>query len=54
MMTLYGSDFWRLMPILIKQDIVMWTTIAEQRDRMRAVCEEINSLQICPDLASPS
>ena len=45
---LYGSDFWRFMPHVVKQDIVMWTIVAKQRDRMRAVCEEINSLPICP------
>ena len=43
------SDWcWNWLPVEVKNRIHYWKTVAEQRDQMKAVCEEINELPICP------
>ena len=39
---------WNWLPFNVKNRTIYWKTVAEQRDRMKAVCEEINELPICP------
>ena len=48
MTLLYGSEFWIHLPHLVKEKIVFYTTVAKQREHMKKVCDEIESLPICP------
>ena len=47
-MTKEMMSYWDVMPLEMQEYILVWKSVAEQRDKMKAVMKELHKLWVCP------